>query len=237
MAITYVGGATDASFTSGNLVVAENGSPAENDIMLCLCNVIATDGVWTDPADWTQIDQFDTTTGSSAARMYIGYKVRGADAGSGYSFGWSGTEGNAGAMMITYRGGDTSTPFDVTYVKATHFVETSNARNTAAQPITTTTDGAMVVLMQHHSGEAIDTFGPPTNYQQRTAQAGTSINQYSCDRLITSASTETPGVFTHTDAVETQDPRTFTLAIRESGAGASIGRLGGIDNRFNSFIR
>ena len=216
--------------TGPPFVPSEPASAAEGDFILAYGNINSIDGVWTLPADFTQIDQFSETTGIDS-RNFIAYKVRGSDAGSGYSFGYDGTDANCRVVLAAYSG--TGLGLDVTYSKVSHYNTTNNDFNAAAKAITTNTDGAMVILAYCATASALDTFGPPSGYTQREAASGTT-NVYVCDDTQVTAGTMTPGAFTHTDAIGDQDQRTFTIAISES---SGIGRLGGVDNRFNTFIR
>jgi len=218
MAIVFrdgnIDGGNKTSFTP-----TEDAGAAENDFMLMYGFLASTDGTWTFPADFTQIDQFSETAGAADARVFIGRKVRGATAGNGYNMTYSGTAGNGSVCLISYRG---SQALDLTYVKASHYDNTIDSMNAAAKAITTVTNNAMVVLCQMISNTAITTFGAPSSYSQRKAASGINRNIYACDRIIATADTETPGAYTHTGD-DTQDQRQFTIALRESvAAGAGM---------------
>ena len=215
MTISYVNGEIEAG--GPPFVVTEPSGAAEGDLMLAFGNINETDGDWSVPADFTLIQQNLVTVGFDST-CFIAYKIRGSDAGSGYSFGWDGTDTSARVCLAAYR---TDTAYDLiiepTYNNSLHFLQndgvpTDTDYNAAARPITTLTDGAMVALCYNSVGSILTGFSPPTNYSQRKAAAATS-NIYLCDRVITSAGTETPGVFNHTGSG--QDQRTFTIAIAE----------------------
>ncbi len=214
MTIAHRGGATDIG-SATSWTPTEDAASAENDFMLLVAFVATTDGVFTDPADFTELDQFTETGGSPDSRVYIGYKRRGATAGSGYNITYSGTAANGGSMLVSYSGVHLTAAFDVTYAKASHYDASLNDENAAAAAITTVNDNAMVVLLQMMNSNAVTAFGPPTSFNQRTAVGGASSNFYSCDQLKATAGLVTPGAYGHTGNA-TQDQRQFTIALQEA---------------------
>ncbi len=134
MTISYVGG--NITNSGPPFVPVEDGSPGEGDFMLCYGIILSSDGVWSLPADWTQIDQFTETLGAPDSRNFIAYKIRGADSGSGYSFGYDGTDANAQVCMVAYTtDGALDLGLDVVYSKVSHYNATSNDYNAAASAI------------------------------------------------------------------------------------------------------
>jgi len=218
MAITFVDGSANTG-TGTSVTPTEPSGAAQNDLIIMATCVNTIDGVWTDPADFTEIDQNTATLGAPDTRNYIGYKIRGADAGSGYAMSYSGTSGNYASLISCYRGVDTSQPIDTTYVNATHFTSASNNMNLAAKAIDTTTANAWVVLYYFSTNPALTGVGAPSGFTQRDAGTGT-VNAYTCDFADGAASTVTPGVFTHTGS-DGQDPRIFTISLREIQAATS----------------
>ena len=210
MTVAFRSGETES--VGPPFVPDEPAGAAVGDFMLVYGIIKSIDGSWSLPADFISIDEFSETTGTDS-QVFIAYKIRGSDAGNGYSFGYSGTDENARVLLAAYSGSKLG--LDVVYSKSSHYSTTENARNTAAKPIVTNTANAIVALCYMAADSAIDTFGPPTNYNQQIAAAGLNANIYLCDDNIVNAGTETPGVFTHADADETQDQRTFTIAIAE----------------------
>jgi len=225
--------------TGPPFVLTEDAGQAEGDLIVAFGGINSIDGVWTLPGDFIPIDQFSETVGSTSSREFIAYKVRGATAGDGYSFSYDGTAIGANVGIVSYRGTVGNLGLDVTYVKASHYhgyTSTTNDYNAAAAEIITETAGAMCIICQSIGGGPPDTYGPPTGWNQRGAAAGTHA-WYCCDRINPTPGTETPLDFTHVaPSPATGDQRTFIIAIAELAAGG-IGRLGGIDDRFNSFIR
>ena len=220
MAIGFRASSTDTG-ASGTLTPTEPTGSNEDDIILAHVAIASVDGSWTAPADFTQLDT-NIATGGPDTHHWVGYKVRGATAGNGYTFTYTGTAASGAAQLVGYSGGKITEPLDVTYSNALHFNESAlSTGNEAAQPITTVTDNAMVVLL-FMSNESITTFGPPTDYNQRSAATAT-LSPYACDKLTTTAGTQTPGVFTHT--VTTQENRTYVVAIRDSAATIAASKL------------
>jgi len=213
MTIAFVDGTITAA--GPPFVPAEYAGAGEGDLILAWGHINSNDGVWTYPADFTEIDQFGETTGTPDTRMFYAYKIRGSDAGNGYSFGYDGTDLAAQVGIVGFSGDNLQ--FDVTYVKANHYIAANNTLNQAGQAITTIEDNAVVALLYSASGGAIDSIGPPSGYTQEKAATAT-VNMYMCWKAIASAATETPGDFTHTDAGGLQDPRVTTIAISESAA-------------------
>jgi len=218
MSISFINESYVLNAGATSVTGTEPTSTAQNDLVLALVGVNDDTGVWTDPADFTQIDDVEGASGSPDMRCYIGYKVRGADAGSGYAWSYSGASGGCTCTLITLRGIDTSTPIDTTYVQGSHFNDgTLNTPNEAASAITTTTDAAWVVLLQLMTQGISGAAGSPSGYTERADHltgAVTSRGSYVCTKEVASAGAETPGDFTHTDVTGTSENRTFTLAIR-----------------------
>jgi len=226
MTISYVGG--DITGTGPPFVPVEDGSPGEGDFMLAYGFIGSIDGNWTVPADFTMIDEFSETVGAPDHQVFIAYKVRGADAGSGYSFAYDGTDSTAKVCLVAYTtDGSDDLALDVTYVKGSHYhgyTSSSDDFNAAAPAITTETNGAAVILAYMSGSSQLDGFGPPSGYNQHKAAGGTT-NIYECSDIIATAGLETPGDFTHTEASPAdQDQRTFTIAISEQSA-ASTSKL------------
>lgn len=227
-AITFVNGSHASSASAASVTPAEPTNCAENDFILAYFmwdDSPAHSNTVTDPADFTEIDQADELTGSDS-HWYAGWKLRGSDAGSGYAFS-VGTADTAQGTLLCFRGKDTTTPLDVTWVRATHFKAGNNQPNGNAKAITTVSDNAMVVIVHMLTSNLSDgSAGPPTNYTTAfTAELTTgSRGVDSAYRIITSASTETPGNWTHTDTNGTADSRNFTLALREATSTAAAVR-------------
>ena len=225
-AITFIAGAS-ANATGTSITPSEPAGCTEDDWILSIiqwAEGAGDGGTITDPADFTQIDQFQDAVGGDVI-MYAGWKKRAATAGNGYNF--TIDESAVGAVHLTcFRGVDTSTPFDVTYVKASHYTSASNTPNLACKAITTNTDGARVLCTQN-TNDAFDTgntCGAPTNYTVRHG-AFLDLNARgfcAVDRDIATAGLTTPTVFTHADPGALDDPRNFTFALLPAASGPTF---------------
>jgi hypothetical protein len=226
-AITFVACSTDDSGGVTSLTVSEPSGTAQNDVLVAFAvrGSNTDDGDWVDPADWTQGDLQDETLGNADGQLYWGYKVRGAGAGDALTWTFGGTAAGMTLHVCAFRGVDTSTPIDVTYADGSHYNSNEDAVNTAAQPITTVTDNAWILLMQAFTQE-VDAAcgGEPSGYtlRQTTAGAACSLGNsrhatiYSKEKA--SAGVETPGSYTHTDTGANADGRNYTIALRPAGA-------------------
>lgn len=209
-AITFI----DTSSHSGSATTRTPSEPTgtqEDDLVLAFCTKAETDGAWTDPADFTQIDdvQFLAT-----GRSYLGYKVRGSTAGSGYAFSHSGASQQMNCSLATFRGVDTSTPLDVTYVRGSHYNEDLDEL-IAPPAITTATNGAWVVVAYHEQSDTSFTAVAPTNYTIRVEQIGAAGTvQVVATREIASAGAETPGAWQHTSLATSASALNFTIALK-----------------------
>ena len=227
MTVTYVAASnSDSSPVSSRDPGEPSGAQAGDRIILGAC-INSQNGVFTAPADMDELDIVETTVGSGSVSIGIWTKVRGADAGSGYAVSYSGTAASMRATAFAFRG---TAVFDVTYSNALHFNETSNVPNTASQPITTVTNGAMVFLLQFSALNDISVAGAPSGYDLRFSEVGESQRQIvSATRIVATAGTETPGDWTHTHGGGS-DPYNFTFALRPSAistAGVVLKRIRG----------
>jgi len=214
--ITYVDHDTDVNGSATSVTAPEYTGAAEDDLVLCHATIDSTDGVWTDPSDFTEIDQYET---AASGEVYIGYKIRGSTAGQALTFSYSGTAAAIRATCWGHTGVDTTTPFDVAYSQGSHQnSQTNDSGTTAAQAITTATADAMVVLIQFLQNDGSFTAGAPTNY---TLQIDLQVNDRAhqiATRVISSAGLTTPTVWTHTDVASGADTSNVTLALKEAAA-------------------
>ena len=218
-AITFVAESSSVNSSSTSRTPSEPTGTAENDVVIAFCTISTEDGTWTDPADFTEIYQnAETGTTGITVNSYLGYKKRGADAGSGYAFSNSGTGGGIRCTLTTYRGVDTTTQLDVTWVTGSHYSTFENDNTVANPAITTATNGAWVLLFQY-SWDASQTHVAPTNYTLRIDYAtGSGRTQASASREITTATTETPGEWNHTSWNASADGVHYTIALKPLAA-------------------
>ena len=216
-AVSFINYTTATSASATSRTPAEPTSTAENDLVLAVCAFADDDGTWTDPADFTEIENYADITGSDRT-TYVGYKVRGATAGNGYAFSHSGIAEAIRCSLFTFRGVDTSTPIDVTYVRATHYNATLDTTNTTPKSITTNTNTAWVVIANVITGgNGSTTLGAPTSYDLRsTGDNDDNIGVVVATREIATAGAVSPGAWAHTGGNGFEDPVNVTIALQPS---------------------
>ena len=212
--ISHVGtNSVDAGSSATGVTFSEPAGTQEDDLILVIVKNDATTSNWTAPADFTQIDQ---ATGTSNQRFWVGYKVRGATQGNGYSFTHDfGAGTNTAGMLVVYRDENTGTPLDVAYVQANHKTDSLNDLSYAPSAITTTTNNAWVVILSGWSGGpgTVSWSGISGYTTDGNLEGGSGRNLNILSKLVATAGTETPGSFGTTgDAGE--DGTSFTIAIR-----------------------
>ncbi len=231
-AISFVAGTYSQTTSSNTRTLSEPAGAAQNDVILVYCQALVTSGItWVDPADFTEINQKVTTAGSPSQKSYLGYKIRGATAGNALTFSHSDSNSNIACQAVAYRGVDTSTPFDVTFVEATHYQQgAANTPNMTAKPITTVSNNDWVVLFYGATQSISGAAGPPSGYTTDADNLSTGFSNrstYVAHKLVASAGVETPGAFTHTDVTGSMDPHTHTLALKAGGPTFTAGPAAG----------
>lgn len=224
MAISFIAASTeDGGAGSSSETPSEPSGTQEGDVVLCFATLTnnAQDAAWVDPADFTEITQKLNALGNPDILYYLGYKVRGATAGNGYQFSYTGTASAHTVSLVTLRGVDPNNVLDVNYVEGSHFVGTERSgsppANDAAPAITVVTPGAFVVVLSGYSQQISGDAGPPSGYTELLDAlngASSGRGQYIAGKTVASAGVETPGVYTHTDTNGTADIGNFTLAFR-----------------------
>lgn len=220
-AIADVADTTSHAATDNARTPTEPAGAIEDDLIFAFCTISSSeDGSWTDPGDYTEIDQV-TMGANIPGDSYIGYKVRGSGAGSGYTFTYSGTADNIRCSLQAFRGNDVTTPIDVTYVQGSHYNENDqDAALTPAEPITTVSDDAWVCLFQWNWDGNITT-GMPTGYTEYMFAESANRTQVIACKAVASAGLETPGAWTHTDVQSGADSINYTIAIAPVAAASA----------------
>jgi hypothetical protein len=210
-AITFVNAATERFAAATTVSPSEPASVAEDDLFLANCSIDSDDGTWTDPAGWTQIDSQTESVGTQ--HWYIGYIVRGA---STPALGWSysGTGTDIRCTIYAFRGIDTASPLDVSWVLGSHYGQTTDSANSTNPAITTNTNGAVVVLYDSTKFQSAGTPGAPSGYTLDTTGDGSQPQQQMAYKTVATAGTETPGAWTHTGFGAGSDHMNHTLAIK-----------------------
>ena len=226
MAISFVGAELD-NLANGDAT----GSPAihtdaiEDDLMIGWCGTRQGNAVWNDDGaggqGWTRLLHNISPNGDDRT-ISVFYKFHdGSETNPTFTRSLSSNQPGVTAVAV-YRGVDTTTPFDVTYVEATHFLETLNNMLAANRAITTVNDNAWVLLLQYATRNEFGTPGAPTNYTLDLGQGGANQQNFAiATRAIASASAETPGVWTHSGTAVSADSSKVTLALREAAAGGA----------------
>ena len=126
-------------------------------------------------------------------------------------------------MILAFRGVDTTTPLDVTFVEANHYTKTLNSGTTiTADSITTNTAGAEVVVFCTNKGNTTTAISVPDGggYTEHEEISGPQRYSSGSSTNVASASTESPGVITFTGAAGGDEGLSITLALKPAaGAG------------------
>jgi hypothetical protein len=219
-AITVFGtDSQDAGASATSVTLTEPPGSLENDLMVVLVKNDATGSTWTPPSDFTEIDEV-ARTGNQL--FWLGYKVRGTDAGQGYTFSHDfGGGTNTAGIMVVYRSNNALTPLDVTYVRASHSTESTDDLSYAPSTITTNTNNAVVAILSGWSGGpgAVSWSGISGYTTDVNLEGGGGRNLNALSKRVPAAGLETPGSFGTTgDAGE--DGASFTIAIRPAATAA-----------------
>lgn len=217
--ISVVGSDTqDGGASATSVTFSEPTGTAEGDLLIAIVKCDDTTAGWTDPTDWTQLDDVSATGNQ---RIYIGYKLRGSTAGQALTFSHSGVSTHTGGALAVYRGVDAASPLDVTYSNASHETESLNDLSYAPSTITTVTNKARVVIMQGWSGgngagtpawATISGWAVDANLE---AGSGRNANLISLTQPI--AGLLTPGSY-QTTGDTGEDGSSYTIAIRPAAA-------------------
>ena len=195
-----------------------SGSTNDDDLIIITMQRGDSDAIVCDDGTFTQLENTAwENTGTNRLAVY--YKIASSESG-GYGFtaatDTTGRDGCAGVAV--YRGVNTSTPFDVTYVKATHFNDATGWDKTPTpNAITTSSDNAWALIVATNNADGNVTGVPSTGYTEdhETNPANNGYGQYwrFDHKLITPEGTDTPVDITYT-ATEVYGNGIFTLALR-----------------------
>jgi hypothetical protein len=154
--------------------------------------------------------------------LAIFYKVASSESGN-YTFTGSHTgTPETSAMIAVFRGVDTSTPFDVTFVEGTHYVRSLDfgTGTDEFQPanITTNTDNAWTLIFSWVGFGNITDFSGPTGFTEREQIIGANRNIHFTTKEQATAGIVNPGTITAAPASDSTDSSTYTLALKSSVA-------------------
>lgn len=226
MAITYVSGDSASNSTGVEILAATTGVAADDfgilyargdsDLITQVLNLSTGSG-------WTQLFHRVVTGVGRASVEAVWYKkLAAAEPSPGVT---PTTVEQFSVSLSIFRGVDTTTPLDATYVTADGVAGT-NSMLTANPAITTGSIDAAIVLLAGYTGDDMDTAGAPSGYTlgQSVVASTRDERQQAVAYLLASgaAGTKTPGAWTHTAAFpDLPDYRLTTLALRVLGAGGN----------------
>ena len=213
------------NFNSVNpLVITKPAGTADGDILFAHVYRQFVSGDLGAPVGWIEIDDVIATTAMQSALFY---KLAGSDEPADYSFTVSqGTERDGSAAITSWSGIDADTVLDVTYVRATHAVESTGDATPTPQPITTVSDDSVVLTIALSTTSANAAATPPTGYTQAVqvddAAFFNSVLDY---KLIPTAGVETVGdpTLPGIDGNYTRSQQ-YTIALKRSPAAATFAR-------------
>ena len=221
MAITFVAQTNAEAGAAKSIGATIPVGTALNDFMVAFLIAGSGDGeeAWDDDGGgsngWTQlVNNFEATGRDTEGAIY--YKKAGSSEPDPTFTIITGTgTKNLGVAIQTFRGVDTTTPFDVVYSNVGHYHHEENDNSPTPDAITTATDAAWVVLLLGGTHEW-SSGSPPTNYTQRVTLEANNRNIYAATREIATAGTETPNSWA--GATTVAESQSYTLALRPASA-------------------
>lgn len=225
MAISSIS-TSEATATSGNdITVTAPASILDDDLLYALCFASGTGSVntaiWSYPTGFTEVLSEGHNEGASKLKIAVAHKKASSESGD-YTFSLDFSGKDRAVIMLVLRGVDTTTPIDVTYVKASHLTlgSTDDPPNKA---ITTNTNNAWVLTNGGVMHSNLTAWGAPTSYTLEEDIVGVHKNTAIASREITTAGLESPGNWQNTDS-NNRVFATATIAIRPA-VGASAIRI------------
>lgn len=213
MSIAFVNVATATSTSSTDLTPSEYPSASTNDFVLLYATHSATNGSYTVDSSWIPIE-VDFLTAASAD-LGLWYQTR-SSTSPDYQVTYSGNSNNMRVSCMGFSGVSITSPLDVVYNTSLHSNSTLNDLGLSAAPaITTLSTNSMVVLVQHLEDSVnTGTAGAPSGYTLNVDYQQNDRVHHIASKLVTSAGTETPGVWTHTYPQTSTDSTNFTIALK-----------------------
>lgn len=172
----------------------------------------------------TKLTEKDDATGEDTS-IAVFHEIAPASPPSSYTF--DGSDGSptgtsrVGGIVISFLGVDAASPFDVTYVEGSHYTKQVNDTTPTPQPITTATNGAMVVIFVFTNNNTITDFGDIAGYTKEVETLGNDRNVAVFTKVVATAGVETPAALAPTGIGSGDDSVMVTLAIKP-GATSSI---------------
>jgi hypothetical protein len=234
MAVSFVaaGALTSESSIAGTdgISVAVPSGYAADDLLLLVSHRNDNNGNFDVPSGWTRLDALTVTEDSDADMQSLVAWKKSTGSESDVTVTHTDVDDEQWAgIMLAYRGVDTTNPIDVTPTASheSYIVDCTNPYSDVMPPITTSTDGAMVVTIMCSTAGSSD-FGtdvPPTGYTTRLYDLSNQRSLAIWDKVRATAGTESPGAPAFTVADLTRDQIHLTMALKEQGAAPSGGSL------------
>jgi hypothetical protein len=222
MAIAFVSESNTQTASMNNTTPNTVTAPAgivDGYVLVALANRETDVGTLSLPTGFTELDSDTYTGGGTARQVVLGWKYASSESGN-YDFTTDDTNAQTRnhALIAVYSGVIGTNPLDVTYVNATHAIESINDGTPTAQPITTETDGASVLLLlsahitagtvpqEGVTGYAEDSWGLSSN--STNGKYGQVLR-----KSIPTAATETPAAW-NSFSVGGMDSWAATIALK-----------------------
>jgi hypothetical protein len=223
VAITFVaaGAAVEASDVGTNplAVAVPSGVTAGDLLLLFSCRTASSGaGAYNTPSGFTNIAELTLSDTNPSRHSFVGYRVATSEPASYNITTADVNPENWGAVMVAYRGVDTSSPLDATSVGD---VTQENTNNGDPPSITTVTNNAWVVCFNYvRTTNDLTGFTPPTGYTERVDTSSSSLFEIGiADKAVAVAGAENPGAFSTGGSGSINDHIVGTLALRPLAAG------------------
>lgn len=210
MAITFIA-ATNTTYASrtNTTVNAPTGLTNGDYVLVCILTGGGTPPDAVAPSGWTQLTSTSAVSGGFTVKMKVYGKVASSEP---TSWTWTHNASSSQGFALAYRGVNTTTPMDVTPTTSN-----TTASTTTWTGVTTITNGAMIVAMEHDWGDnTIDTVVPTGTTPTFTERLDVVLS-YACDGIMTTAGAT--GNKSHTNNSTGGDPSQGHLfALRPASA-------------------
>jgi len=223
--ITFVGAGSVVSNgtligTSG-LTLTPHASTLTDDIMVAVIHRNdELNNLWNALSGWDIVDQITTTAGQDMGSV-VYYRIATSDSEGAATFiNTDTTAEQTAGCILTYRGIDTTTPWDVAFNNPLHFISRTDKAATnvdAFDPITTVTDGAVVIAFEAVTHNDITSNADPAGYTNAVRNIGATPAQRQFQvwhKTVASAGVETPAAPAYTSNNTVAESHQWTLALR-----------------------
>ena len=224
MAITFLSGGFieyAARVGTTGIAPAVHASTLSGDLMLVFQNRFEDDWSEVTPSGWTKLVEHKDANGAPDRTILIYGKFATGDAPSATNFTNSSSyDDQWSAVCITVQGAHASDMLDVTYNGTLHHVTFVNKALTnvdVPQPITTNTDGAVVVIWNTLNKDDVTSTTAPSGYtllESLTGAAYDERQQMLWYKEVATAGTETPAAPAYTSNATAADDAFVTIALK-----------------------